>query len=602
MDMLDKSYNNPFQLSDEIRKEIIRRSEETGARALNWSLSSFDKIGGANTLRSVWAKLKGKKRVKGCKRAASVSDSDSPDDARKKTKISLNLSSTCDKMDKFKLGSSTSSALSSTCDRLDNFKLGTSTSSGCSAPDSCCIRGVPNERNDNLLNVSVSASDAHESDRVDGSELGVGEEDYNTSNSLPSLALPSPETLSSDSGRSDTWCFTGGILRGVRSVRACDVERGTVTETGPRMYITDGFTSDGVVDTWGSSVSSISSWRLPISSTTDEGLGGEETRNAYVDDEIWVRESEESEDGWNADVDRSESDSPTNSNDGWESSNECHGREPSIAGDCGGVGCHGREPSIANECHGRELSIAEDCFGGVGCHGREPSIADECHGREPSIAEHCDGSDTTTNCHGREPSIANSTREGGVIDLGCGLDIVSHGREPSIANSVREGEVDDLEWRANIASGREPNIEPDTLSVDKEGGMRSNIVNEREHNLANGNVGRSNIVNECEHNLANGNLGRNALFECNRMPVEVKPDSQPGIRDEPCGGDWVGGDQVSVQITSSTLYSEEEIPYNLGQGEEFEVEEAGGEVSNVGFDDEKAKPDGSEGNVDEVDE
>ena len=57
-----------------------------------------------------------------------------------------------------------------------------------------------------------------------------------------------------------------------------------------------------------------------------------------------------------------------------------------------------------------------------------------------------------------------------------------------------------------------------------------------------------------------------------------------------------------MQITSSTLYSEEEIPYNLGQGEEFEVEEAGGEVSNVGFDDEKAKPDGSEGNVDEVDE
>ena len=60
-----KMYQNPFQLSDNIRTELVRRSERTADRALSWSLNSFDKVGGKNTLRSVWSKLKGKNRVRG---------------------------------------------------------------------------------------------------------------------------------------------------------------------------------------------------------------------------------------------------------------------------------------------------------------------------------------------------------------------------------------------------------------------------------------------------------------------------------------------------------------------------------------------------------
>ena len=130
-----------------------------------------------------------------------------------------------------------------------------------------------------------------------------------------------------------------------------------------------------------------------------------------------------------------------------------------------------------------------------------------------------------------------------------------------------------MECGSNIANGRESNIGPSTLS----------------------------FANECEHNLANENLGVNAVPVCNGMPLEVKRDSQSGIRDEPCGGDWVGGGQVSLQTTSSTLYNEEEIPYNLVQEEESVVEEVEDEVINVGFDDEEAQSDGSKGNVGGVD-
>ena len=208
---------------------MIRRSEETGTRALNWSLRSFDKIGRANTLRSVWAKLKSNSRVKGRKRPAS-SSSNPADGNRKKSRVSLNLSSTCD--------------------RLDEINLCTSTSIGCaSAMSSPNMFGIPRERSNNILNASISASDACESDRNNGQEPGDSYD--NTSDSMPGLALPSPETLSSDSGRSDTWHFTGGIIRGTRSVEVRDIECGTVTETGPCRCITNGFTSDGVVDILG---------------------------------------------------------------------------------------------------------------------------------------------------------------------------------------------------------------------------------------------------------------------------------------------------------------------------------------------------------------
>ena len=51
----DKSYQNPFQLNDDVMREVSRRTEEAGSRVMNWSLRSFERLGGKDTLISVWA-------------------------------------------------------------------------------------------------------------------------------------------------------------------------------------------------------------------------------------------------------------------------------------------------------------------------------------------------------------------------------------------------------------------------------------------------------------------------------------------------------------------------------------------------------------------
>ena len=104
----ESSYNNPFQLTDEITREVVRRTASSGERALDWSLNSFDMVGGENTLRSVWAKLKSKHRVKGNKRAAESHDSTSDDDI-KRCKRSLNISSTCIDLGNINIQTSSSS-------------------------------------------------------------------------------------------------------------------------------------------------------------------------------------------------------------------------------------------------------------------------------------------------------------------------------------------------------------------------------------------------------------------------------------------------------------------------------------------------------------
>ena len=95
----EREFNNPFQVSEEIRQEMIRQAEVAGGRALEWGLSSFDQIGGPNTLRRVWARLKGDQRVRGRKRSLDIEGNTSDVIAgsmKKKKKISSNVSSTCD--------------------------------------------------------------------------------------------------------------------------------------------------------------------------------------------------------------------------------------------------------------------------------------------------------------------------------------------------------------------------------------------------------------------------------------------------------------------------------------------------------------------------
>ena len=139
-------------------------------------------------------------------------------------------------------------------------------------------------------------------------------------------------------------------------MRDSDVESGTVTVTCPRVQVTDGFTSDGVIDIWGSSVSSIESMRMPISSTSDEGLGGKGTYDIYIDDLVWASSGEDDENGWNADGEQSTSQGISSNGESVNSTEGLsRGREPSIVGLVemnvitaeGESHCHGCEPSIA---------------------------------------------------------------------------------------------------------------------------------------------------------------------------------------------------------------------------------------------------------------
>ena len=60
--------STPFQLIEKIRRELVRRAEVTGNRAMEWNMTSFDNVGGKGTLRSVWNRLNSSGMVKGRKR------------------------------------------------------------------------------------------------------------------------------------------------------------------------------------------------------------------------------------------------------------------------------------------------------------------------------------------------------------------------------------------------------------------------------------------------------------------------------------------------------------------------------------------------------
>ena len=68
--------SNPFELANSVRRELVSRAEEAGARALAWDLSQFDKVGGKGTVIAVWNKLKSENRVGGLKRQLSCERSE----------------------------------------------------------------------------------------------------------------------------------------------------------------------------------------------------------------------------------------------------------------------------------------------------------------------------------------------------------------------------------------------------------------------------------------------------------------------------------------------------------------------------------------------
>ena len=102
-----------------------------------------------------------------------------------------------------------------------------------------------------------------------------------------------------------------------------EVEQGIATVTGPTLVIVDGFTSDRVVDVNTSDYEDREGSplpRIPVSSTSDEGVQSQESWEAYLDDEILVIEGQRVESGHSSDT------SSGLTND--------HGR-PSIAGALG---------------------------------------------------------------------------------------------------------------------------------------------------------------------------------------------------------------------------------------------------------------------------
>ena len=50
--------SSAFQMSERLKQELISRAEQAGSRALEWNSSQLNKIGGSDTIRSVWRRLK----------------------------------------------------------------------------------------------------------------------------------------------------------------------------------------------------------------------------------------------------------------------------------------------------------------------------------------------------------------------------------------------------------------------------------------------------------------------------------------------------------------------------------------------------------------
>ena len=116
----DKS-SNPFQMSESVRRDLVTRAEEAGARAMSWNMSDFDKIGGRGVIRRMWNGLKSDGLVCGIKRSVSV-DSDECEE-NKKFKLSLNLSGTCELIDNIELAAGGDDSLSVSLDSRKSFRV-----------------------------------------------------------------------------------------------------------------------------------------------------------------------------------------------------------------------------------------------------------------------------------------------------------------------------------------------------------------------------------------------------------------------------------------------------------------------------------------------
>ena len=216
-----EKYSNPFQLSDKVKRELILRAEIAGGRALSWDFSHFDKIGGKGTLQAVWKRLKSESLIRGEKRSLST-DSDEEGEA-KKAKISLNNSGTCELINNIEL------------DYAENESL------AASVQDENFEREVIEPQLDEFLHQydqDVLNSDVESVEyENDMAFLMISDVE-----SIPDLAEPdslSQYETDSDSGMIEE--TSGNVTNLCRERRDPVVRQGVITETGPFIPISLGF-------------------------------------------------------------------------------------------------------------------------------------------------------------------------------------------------------------------------------------------------------------------------------------------------------------------------------------------------------------------------
>ena len=106
----DQFLSTPTQVDEEIIRRVMQRTGSGRERSPRLSVND---IGGPDTLRSVWSRLKHSERLRGVKRQLSVCSHEDSSNNSKRVKVSLNLSDKCDKLSEILLD------LSSNVDDLD---------------------------------------------------------------------------------------------------------------------------------------------------------------------------------------------------------------------------------------------------------------------------------------------------------------------------------------------------------------------------------------------------------------------------------------------------------------------------------------------------
>ena len=238
--------SNPFQLSDNIKKELILMAERTGARALAWDLSLFNKVGGNGTLTSVWNRLKSSNLVGGTKRP--LSSESEGEEEHKKLRISLNLSGTCDLINNIELqgADGDSMAVSDSERSRDAVFFGEQDELG-----NMLAREYVSYNSSDLESQLLSDSEAIQIPQRDLELLpSVSESEallVSENESMPPLASPDPLTSGysglsggeSDSGVTEDGI--GAVTNLCRPRRQHQIRNGMITETGPYMPVSLGF-------------------------------------------------------------------------------------------------------------------------------------------------------------------------------------------------------------------------------------------------------------------------------------------------------------------------------------------------------------------------